>query len=64
MRRWLRKWLKRKFDLHDISDLRIGGHCGCCGNWVAYVIVEKVWAVTNCSTCVQKAVQDRTEAEG
>jgi len=64
MRHWLRKWLKKKFELHDISDLRIGGHCGLCRTWVSQVIVKKVWAVTNCNTCVQEAVQSRTEAEG
>lgn len=64
MRHWLRKWMKKKFGLHDISDLRIGGHCGYCGEWVANVIVEKVWAVTVCHTCVQEAIQDHTEAEG
>lgn len=61
MRRWLRRWLKEKFDLHDISDLRIGGHCGLCGAWVAHVIVEKSWAVTNCRACTQEAVQAHTE---
>jgi len=50
-RRWLRNLIKRWFWLYDISDLVVGGHCGCCGAWVPLDIVEKGWAITVCEQC-------------
>jgi hypothetical protein len=46
-----RKYIKRLFDLYDIEDLRIGGHCGCCGKWVKDCIVPEDWAITICKKC-------------
>ena len=38
-----RNWLKKKFDLYDIEDLQIGGHCGCCGAWISDEIFPNNW---------------------
>jgi len=51
IRRWFRDRVKRWFWLYDISDLTVGGHCGCCGRWLALDIVEKGWEWTVCSEC-------------
>jgi len=48
---WLRSWLKSHFNLYDVTDLVVGGHCGLCGNWVEGVIVEKHWSWTMCEKC-------------
>lgn len=47
----IRNWIKKFFDLYDYDDLRIGGHCGCCGKWVQNCIVPKDWAITICDEC-------------
>jgi len=43
MKNWLRNFIKRKFNLYDIEDLTIGGHCGCCGKWIPDEIFGKSW---------------------
>jgi len=52
MKKKLREYIKRIFDLYDISDLEIGGHCGCCGNWIGDVIVSKDWVISICKKCI------------
>jgi len=47
----IRNFIKKYFLLYDLEDLRIGGHCGCCGRWVKDVIVPEDWAITICSKC-------------
>jgi hypothetical protein len=47
----IRKWIKKYFNLYDISDLQIGGHCGFCGKWIDNVITPKSWSVTLCEKC-------------
>jgi hypothetical protein len=37
----LREKIKKIFNLYDINDLVIGGHCGCCGNYIPDEIFEK-----------------------
>ena len=51
MMKFIRRWVKRKFNLYDIDDLQIGGHCGCCGIWISNVIVEKGNWWTLCNNC-------------
>ena len=48
----IRNYIKRKFGLYDIEDLRAGGHCGCCGNWIEDIIVPKNWAIGICKKCL------------
>jgi hypothetical protein len=48
---WLRRKIKKHFDLYDIRDLAIGGHCGCCGEWVPDEIIDKDWRVSLCKKC-------------
>ena len=38
---WLKRWVKRHWGLYELSELTVGGHCGCCGRWVEKAIVEK-----------------------
>lgn len=52
MRTKIREWVKRIFDLYDIEDLTIGGHCGCCGEWIADEIFEKEWPWGLCQGCI------------
>jgi len=60
MKRKLREWIKRHFGLYDISDLRVGGNCGCCGDWMPVAIVEKEWRWSLCEKCIWAGM---TEAE-
>jgi hypothetical protein len=37
---------------HKISELVIGGCCGCCGKWVGDQILENhKWVYTICESC-------------
>jgi len=54
----IRDWIKNKFDVYDIEDLRIGGNCGCCGAWVENKIVTKDWPWTLCSKCLETGKTD------
>lgn len=47
-----RRWIKHIFGLYDVNDLVIGGHCGCCGNWIPDKIFEKAWPWGLCKTCI------------
>ena len=47
--RWLRAFCKDFFSLYDISDLTVGGHCGCCRAWVPNAIVARGWEWTLCN---------------
>jgi hypothetical protein len=47
----LRKKIKKIFNLYDINDLVIGGHCGCCGNYISDEIFEKDWSWGMCREC-------------
>ena len=49
----IRKWIKEKFGLYDIDDLKIGGHCGCCGAWIPNEILPKDWAWGLCEKCAK-----------
>lgn len=44
----LRRWVKHCFGLYDIEELQAGGWCGCCGKWLADVVVPKYWPYTVC----------------
>lgn len=48
----IRDRIKRLLDLHDIEDLAVGGHCGCCGRWVPDKIFEKAWPWGLCRKCI------------
>lgn len=48
------EFLRHPERFYKIEELQIGGHCGCCGAWVANCIVEKVWAVTLCDNCIKE----------
>ena len=48
----LRRYIKEKFGLYDIEELQTGGHCGCCGAWIADTIVPKWWAIDICQRCL------------
>lgn len=45
---WLRERIKRKYDLHDLDDLQVGAHCGCCGKWLPEEIIPKHWPWSLC----------------
>ena len=49
----LRNWIKNKFDLYDIEDLSIGGHCGCCGDWIKdrIIPITLLGAISLCEIC-------------
>ena len=48
----IREWIKRRFDLYDIDDLTIGGHCGCCGAYIRDKILSKDWSWGICDKCL------------
>jgi len=53
MKQSVRNWIKNKFSLYDIQDLVIGGHCGCCGEWIDKVIVDEDWQWGICENCLK-----------
>jgi len=52
--KWIREKLKRHFDLYDIDDLQVGGHCGCCGKWISDQVLLKNWSVGICRACSER----------
>jgi len=53
MIKYLRDKVKGWLGLYDVEDLAIGGHCGCCGDYVEDCIVDKHWQVTLCKKCIE-----------
>ncbi len=49
----IRKIIKKTLNLYDIGDLQIGGHCGCCGNWISEEIFCKKWSWGLCQKCIK-----------
>ena len=45
-------WWPKKPETFRLSDLQVGAHCGCCGEWIAEEIVPKDWAWSLCDTCI------------
>lgn len=54
----MRKLIKRLFNLYDIEDLTIGGHCGLCGKWIADEIFDKGWSWGMCKECQEETVEE------
>lgn len=52
MRNRVRLWIKYALSLYDISDLCVGGHCGCCGKGLPKEIFPKHWRWGLCSECI------------
>jgi len=48
--------IKRKFDLYDIEDLEVGGHCGLCGDWMPKEIVPKYFQWSLCDKCMTSSI--------
>ena len=59
MKKRIRNWIKNYFDLYDIEDMITGGHCGCCGNWIANEIYPVSWAVGICSECLARGKNEK-----
>lgn len=55
---WVPRWIKRLIVQVVLTELTIGGHCGCCGKWVPDHIVEAGWCVTLCDDCISAAAQE------
>jgi len=55
----MRRWIKRLFNLYNLEDLTIGGHCGLCGKWIPDQIFPKEWSWGICNECVNKHVIDQ-----
>lgn len=53
-----RKIIKRVFNLYDIEDLVIGGHCGLCGRWIPDEIFDKMWRWGICDKCAEYEDED------
>ena len=51
-----RNWIKNHFDLYDMEDLEVGGHCGCCGAWMPKEIVPKWWGWSICDKCINECI--------
>jgi len=49
---WIRRNIKCYFGLYAISDLQIGGNCGCCGKWMPSIILPKIWSWGLCNDCI------------
>ena len=48
---WLRRKIKNIFGLYDIKDLKKGGNCGLCGEWLPNEIFDKDWPWGLCEKC-------------
>ena len=48
----IRNWVKSWLGLYDVEDLKIGGHCGCCGVWIPDQIFPKDWSWGLCKKCI------------
>lgn len=51
----LRELVKNWLGVYDLTDLRVGAHCGCCGKWIPEVIVEKNYSWGLCNDCENMA---------
>jgi len=58
-----RNLIKRKFDLYDIEDLKIGGNCGLCGDWMPKEIVPKYFQWSLCNKCISESVKSVSREE-
>ena len=47
----MRKLIERLFNLYDVEDLQIGGHCGLCGKPIPDEIFEKIFPWGMCKEC-------------
>ena len=47
IRRRIRGWIT---DI-VLQDIRVGGHCGLCGEWAPHDLVPKDWPITICKAC-------------
>jgi hypothetical protein len=59
MKKRIRNWIKKIFELYDVDDLVIGGHCGCCGAWIGDEIFDKRWRWGLCSDCINGRMTER-----
>jgi hypothetical protein len=57
LRKWLLRSIKSSFNLYEISELQIGGHCGCCGHWIPNEIFPKDWSWGLCQDCINDSVE-------
>ena len=48
---WLRRKIKKAFNLYDIEDLTVSGNCGCCGEKMLGKIMDKRWKWGLCDKC-------------
>jgi len=50
---WIRRLL-RDFIINTVLDeVEVGGHCGCCGNWIPDKLVWASWPWTICDECIK-----------
>ncbi len=55
MKKKIRNWIKKKFDLYDIKDLVIGFTCQHCQTWIPNkIVVLKKWILYTCESCLKK----------
>lgn len=56
------EWIRRRiadFILDVVfREVRVGGHCGCCGQWVEHDLVWAVDRATLCRDCLAEADDD------
>lgn len=53
---WIPKWIRELIVQVVLEELTVGGHCGCCGKWIAEHIVEVAWPWSVCDDCISEAV--------
>ena len=46
-----------RYGFYRIEDLKIGGNCGLCGEWVSKAIVPIDWPWCICEKCKEDCVQ-------
>ena len=44
-------WIKRKIVDLILSEIQVGGWCGCCGAWIDHALVWMPWPYTICEEC-------------
>lgn len=56
MKKRIKNWIVNKLEeygFYRITNLAIGGHCGCCGTWIPNIIVPEDWRIALCEKCIK-----------
>jgi len=47
--------LLHKHGWYRLNDLKVGGHCGLCGDWIPDQVFAKYWRWGICDKCIKES---------